>query len=221
MPAAWPPEREVSFLLIQADAASRHGLILALDHKQGEIMRNRLAVPVLTLAIATLAGCAGTIPVNYTPSNIVRYVGSAHVGDFSYQPAHPGKVATNQIQNTAIGKIFLPSSVSDLVRRATALELEKTGISIGAGDVQVSGDVLEFKADDLGYSVDWTYSVRYVITNRESGAELLNKIYEADPIRTGKFGVASDFSSSINDAILSGYSKFIGDPEARAILTGQ
>ena len=34
MPAAWPPEREVSFLLIQADAASRRGLIQALGRKE-------------------------------------------------------------------------------------------------------------------------------------------------------------------------------------------
>ena len=182
-------------------------------------MRKVAVLSVVALSIGTLAGCAGTIPVNYTPQNIVRYVGSAHIGAFTYQPAQEGKVANNQIQNTAIGKIFLPSNVSDLVMRATALELEKTGINIGAGDIQVSGDVLEFKAADLGYSVDWTYSVRYVITENSGGTQLLSKIYTADPIRTGKFGAAADFSSSINDAILSGYSKFIGDPEVRAILT--
>ena len=40
MPAAWPPEREVSFLLIQAEPASRVGLILVLA-----ALREFVAVP--------------------------------------------------------------------------------------------------------------------------------------------------------------------------------
>jgi len=172
------------------------------------------------LTALLITGCAGTIPVNsYTPQNFVRFGGEAVVGSFSYQPALDGKVAENQVQNTAIGKIFLPSKISDLARRATALELEKTGVILGSGNVEVSGNVIEFKADDLGYSVDWTYSVRYVITDKTSGNKIVDKIFTADPIKTGKFGIASDFSSSINDAILSGYNKFISDPEVKAALS--
>ena len=171
------------------------------------------------LTALLVTGCAGTIPVNsYTPQNFVRIDGEAKVGEFSYQPALEGKVADNQVQNTAIGKIFLPSKISDLVQRATALELEKTGIALGSGNIEVSGSVVEFKADDLGYSVDWTYSVRYMITDKTSGNTIVNKIFTAEPIKTGKFGLASDFSSSINDAILSGYNKFISDPDVKAAL---
>lgn len=172
------------------------------------------------LAALLLTGCAGTIPVNsYTPQNFVRFGGETTVGSFSYQPALDGKVADNQVQNTAIGKIFLPSKIGDIVQRATALELEKTGIILGSGNVEVSGSVVEFKADDLGYSVDWTYSVRYVITEKTSGNKLVDKTFTADPIKTGKFGAAADFSSSINDAILSGYNKFISDPDVKSALS--
>lgn len=170
--------------------------------------------------IVALSGCAGTIPVNYVPQNIVRYSGDTNVGQFTYAPSENGKVAENQLQNTAVGKIFLPSKISELVMRATALELEKTGIKISDSDISLSGEVIEFKADDLGYSVDWTYSIRYTITNA-SGAKVVDKVYAADPKKTGKFGLAADFSSSINDMILSGYSKFISDPEVRAALSAK
>lgn len=169
-----------------------------------------------------LGGCSGTIPVNYTPHNIVRYHGSVNMGEFTYAPATSGKVKANQVQNTAVGSIYLPTNIGDLVQRATALELEKTGFQLGASqDLVLSGNVLDFKADDLGYSVDWSYSVDYVITNSSTGSKLLDKTYAADPIKTGKFGQASDYSSSINELILSAYDKFIQDPQVRAILTGQ
>lgn len=183
-------------------------------------MRKLLLLTSTFLAGSILSGCAGTIPVSYTAQNITRYDGSAHVGTFSYAPADSGEVAVNQIANTAIGKIYIPSSVADLVQRATALELEKTGIQLGAGNLVVSGDVLEFKADDLGYSVDWSYRIRYVISNSANNTELHRAIYTADPVKTGKFGRASDYSSSVNDMILSAYNKFISDAKVRAILTG-
>jgi hypothetical protein len=119
------------------------------------------------IAALLLAGCAGTIPVNYSPQNFARYEGRADVGPFGYAPADTGKVKPNQIQSTAMGTILLTANIADLVQRATALELEKTGIRLGdSNPLMVSGEVLEFKADDLGYSVDWTYAVRYKISRK-------------------------------------------------------
>jgi hypothetical protein len=43
MPAAWPPEREVSFLLIQADAASRRGLIQSVSELKGDQWHGRIS----------------------------------------------------------------------------------------------------------------------------------------------------------------------------------
>lgn len=93
------------------------------------------------------------MPVTYTPQNIVLYQGKIDVGKFTYKPADQGKVEPNQIKNTAIGTLLIGANIADLVQRATALELEKTGILVNdTFPTQLTGDVLNFKADDLGYS---------------------------------------------------------------------
>ena len=52
MPAAWPPEREVSFLLIQTEAASRLGLIQALGHNRG-IMKKTILIAFVIASVST------------------------------------------------------------------------------------------------------------------------------------------------------------------------
>lgn len=175
---------------------------------------------ILGLIIVLLvSGCAGTIPVTYVPQNFVRYSGQTDVGTFSYEPSDKGKVQPNQIQNTAVGSVYIGANIADLVQRATALELEKTGFTIGQGHpIQVSGNVLEFKADDLGFSVIWTYSIRYKLTRKADSTVLLDKIYTADPKKTGKFNTAADYGPSVNEMILGGYDKFIRDEEVKRIF---
>lgn len=171
-------------------------------------------------AILFLYGCAGTLPVTYVPQNFARYHGNIDIGRFTYEPADQGLVKPNQIQNTALGQIYIGANVSDFVQRATAAELEKTGFNISdQNPIQLTGEVLEFKADDLGYSVDWSYSIRYILTRKNDSTVLLNKVYIAEPKKTGKFSrSASDYSPSVNEMVLSGYDKFIRDNEVRNIF---
>ena len=166
-----------------------------------------------------LVGCSTTLPVSsYTPQNYTRFAGSAEIDKFHYQPYEQGKVASNQMQSTALGQIFVSSDVADLAQRGTALELEKTGITLGNSNVKLSGTVKEFKMDDLGYSVDWTYIINYTITDKRTAATLLSKDYSADKKKTGKFGLPIDYANAANDMILSGYNKFITDPDVRKVL---
>lgn len=178
-----------------------------------------LKVGVAIIASVFLCGCAATIPVTYTAQNFERYQGRASIGTFTYVPADHGKVKPNQIQNTAAGDAFVTVNIAEYVQRSTALELEKTGFVLDdSNPLQVSGDVLEFKADDLGYSVTWTYSIRYKITRKSDSKILLDKVYVADPKKTGKFGLPSDYTSAVNEMILAGYDKFIRDEEVRKIF---
>ena len=203
--------------------------------------RSIKALVAIGLALGMTA-CSGTIPVNYTPQNFVRFGGSTDIGPFTYAPTKTAEViveptkalnpsgfngatqrrlsvAPNQIQNTAVGQIYLGVNVADLVQRATAQELERTGFKIDdRSPLRLSGEVLEFKADDLGYSVDWTYSVRYVIDQKSDGGVLLSDTYVADTKKTGKFGQPADYAPSINEMILSAYDKFIRDPRVQAIF---
>jgi hypothetical protein len=167
-----------------------------------------------------LSGCAGTIPVNYQPQNFIRCTGAVGIGEFEYQPYKVGTVGKpNQIQNTALGSIYIGSNVNDLVQRATALELEKTGVMINDQcTTYLEGNVLEFKAGDLGYSVQWYYSIKYKLKNIASGETYLDKVYTPGMRKTGKFGSPSDLAPVINEMILDGYTLFISDPEAKKIL---
>ena len=178
-----------------------------------------LNIGVAIIASVFLCGCAGTIPVSYTAQNFVRYQGRAAIGPFTYAPADQHKVQPNQIQNTAIGTVYIAANVADFVQRATALELEKTGFQLDdSNPLQVSGDVLKFKADDFGYSVEWTYSIRYKITRKSDSKILLDKVYTPEPKKTGKFGLPSDYTSSVNEVILAGYDKFIRDEDVKKIF---
>ncbi|WP_324681591.1 integrase [Bibersteinia trehalosi] len=168
---------------------------------------------------ALLAGCSTTLPVSsYTPQNHTRFTGEVNLGEFRYLPFEKGLVKSNQMQNTAVGQIFTSSNIADLAQRGTALELEKTGINLNNSNIQLSGIVKEFKMDDLGYSMDWSYIINYKITNLNTSAVLLDKDYVADARKTGKFGLPIDYANSANDMILSGYNKFITDPDVKIIL---
>lgn len=169
-----------------------------------------------------LSGCAVTLPTDtYTPQNFVRYQNqnAVDIGQFVYEPSQNGKVQPNQIQSTAVGTILITSNVSDMVRRITALELEKTGVALNdKSPILVSGNILEFKADDLGYSVDWTYSIRYKILNRDTNKELYSRVYMAPAKTSGKFGSPADLAPTVQEMVLGGYDLFIRDPEVRKIL---
>ncbi|MEF2144583.1 MAG: hypothetical protein V3573_03985 [Desulfovibrionaceae bacterium] len=176
---------------------------------------------IVCCLLALLSGCAGTLPVNsYEPQNITRCEGKALVGNFSYAPFDKGIVSRpNKIHNTALGSIYISVDVADFVKRATALELEKTGIALSEdAPYMVEGNIEEFDIDDLGYSVDWTYAITYAIRDRSTNQVAFQKTFRPAPLHSGKFGRPSDFSSTLSEIILSGYNLFIQDKGATELL---
>lgn len=178
-------------------------------------------IPLAAVLVISLflfgCGQSGTLSSSYSPQNLVRLEGRADMGEFSYTPFTEGKVKKpNQIKNTAIGSIYLPTDIADYVKRATGLELEKSGIVLEANaPIKIGGDVLEFKADDFGYSVDWSYSIKYRITSNESGKVIFEKTFTPPTKRTGKFGLPTDVADGI---VLSGYEMFVKDPAVQKIF---
>lgn len=160
-----------------------------------------------------LSACAATIPASYQSQSFIKIgSGAVSLGEFSYLPHKNGEVKSNQIKSSAIGTIYIATDISNFVRRATGLELERSGISIAEGSaMKVSAEIIEFKADDLGFSVDWTYSVHYTMTNTVSGETIIDKVYDAKPVKTGKFGLAADYSPSINELTLDALEQFMRD----------
>lgn len=107
---------------------------------------------------------------------------------------------------------MIASNVADFVRRATALELERSGLSVvPKARYSVTGDVESFLLDDLGYSVDWSYSIRYRLTDEPSGAPVIDKLYRTPKVTTGKFGMPADLSPSINQMVLNSLEQFLRD----------
>ena len=126
----------------------------------------RLFVPAAVLA---LAGCSSApIVLNYAPSSTMSVKGGETVGGFDYLPAANGKVKTNQIRNTAIGNFYLDKNVGDYFKQAFFTESRFVGINVSSGP-NVHGKINEFLIDDLGYSVDWTLAVSYVVDGAAGG----------------------------------------------------
>lgn len=127
-------------------------------------MNFRVIASVLTLGFA-LSGCAEKIPIDYSPSSTMTVNGTVKVGAFKYLPAITGKMKPNQIHNTAMGNVLLDKDVDTYFHNAVFTELRFVGIKVGAGDKTVSGEIKEFLIDDLGYSVDWTVDVHYMVSD--------------------------------------------------------
>ena len=171
-----------------------------------------------------LTGCAGTLPTNsYEPQNFIRTSGEIEVGKFKYLPFENGKTKKpNQIQNSAIGSIYISTNVADFVQRGTALELEKSGILLNANSpYRLEADIILLKAEDIGYSVNWEYSIKYKIVKKSDGTVTYERICTPSVKKTGKFGLAMDYAQTINEIILSGYDIFIRDEKAISYLQEQ
>jgi hypothetical protein len=160
-------------------------------------------VKVVVLVLA-LSGCSSTIPASYEAQAFVDIgEGDVAMGDFSYLPALSGSVKQNQLQNTAVGSIFIGEGVAEFVKRAAALEMERGGLNVGdRGEYNIIGEISEFLLNDLGYSVDWTYSVRYVFTETQSNLTVFDKTYRAPLVTTAKFGLHGDYTALINSTII-------------------
>lgn len=123
----------------------------------------------------------------------------------------PPQIAPNQIRNTAIGNILLEKDIKDFVRDATFAELRFIGVKVN-GDQQrriLTGDVQEFLVDDLGYSVDWTLRIAYVVTDKATQSPVYSQTKEIKR-RTNKF---ANFFTSLNDSIRLSTEALAKDPD--------
>ena len=76
----------------------------------------------------------------------------------------------------------------------------------------------EFKADDLGYSIHWTYAVEYSLMAKGSNQVLYKQAYQPAMKKTGKFGFVADIAPVIHELVLNGYDLFIKDVKVRQLL---
>ena len=135
-----------------------------------------------------VAGCTTTAPVDYSPTSTMTAKGAVQVDGFRYLPALDSKIKPNQLKNTAMGPILLDHNIDAFYRDAVFKELRFVGVNVSGGDLHLSGDIKTFLVDDLGFNVDWTIDVQYIVKKADG-----TTVYDSEKFtknRTAKFANA-------------------------------
>jgi len=156
-----------------------------------------------------LSGCATpNLTLNYAPSSTMTVEGEMNVGSFRYLPGENGKVKPNQIRNTAFGSVLFEKDINKYMETALFTESRFVGIKMKETGVNVSGEIIEFLIDDLGFSIDWTLEVRYLIEGCYNEVHTLEK-------KTEKFG---NVFGSLNEVIKLNIEKLFADKAFQACI---
>ena len=153
---------------------------------------------LLSVISLIIQGCATPkIPLTYSPSSVSTASGSVSVSGFRYLPAETGKVEPCQIRNTALGSLKFDQNIDVFFRDAVFKEMRFVGIKLDDKDRVLSGEIEDFLIDDLGYSVDWTLKVRYLVKDVQSG----NTLYESTKTTQRKTNKFANVFGSLNETI--------------------
>jgi len=113
-----------------------------------------------------LTSCSATLPIAYSPSNLVTGTGSVSVERFTYTAARKGTVAHNQPEKnpSGIGDIYLSDDIESLFTDAVRKELRFSGYKLAEEvPISISGTIDRFYYDWVGFS---TQSIDIVIDFR-------------------------------------------------------
>jgi uncharacterized lipoprotein len=160
------------------------------------------------VAVALLAGCAAPAAVNYAPSSVLSAKGAVSVSSFRYLPAEKKAVQPNQIRNTAMGDVKIDRDVKDFVRDAVFAELRFVGVTLNDPRRTLTGEIVDFLIDDLGYSIDWLLKIRYVVAGPSGGAAL----YEAEKTSQKKTAKFVNPFGALNETIKLNVEELLKDP---------
>jgi len=168
----------------------------------------------ISIAALFLGGCSTPpITLNYAPSSVLTASGNVSVQPFTYLPAQGGKIKPNQIRNTAMGSVLFEQNIDQLFKDAVFKELRFVGVKLDSTDVSLTGEVQEFLIDDLGYSVDWTLRVNYVVKGKD-GAVLYQSTKNVQR-RSNKF---VNIFGILNEVIKQNIEELIKDEEFKRVI---
>jgi hypothetical protein len=169
----------------------------------------RLTLPLLAAALL-LGGCATQpLPLNYAPSSVLTLEGRVNVVEFKYLPTlNNPKIKPTQIRNTALGNAIFEEPIDKIFKEAVFKELRFVGVKLDSVTLSLGGEIEEFLIDDLGYSVDWTLRVKYVVTDKESGKVLYESVKNTQR-KTNKF---ANVFAALNETIKLNIEDLIKDP---------
>lgn len=134
--------------------------------------------------------------------------GAVQVDSFRYLPAQDGKVKPNQLKNTALGPILLDHDIDAYYRDAVFKELRFVGVNVSASNLHLSGDIKEFLVDDLGFTVDWTVDVRYVVKTADGAT-----VYDSEKITRNNTAKFANAFQVLNSQIKDNVEDLLKDPD--------
>jgi hypothetical protein len=174
------------------------------------IPNREAAFGLLSIILLFLAGCSTPgITLNYSPSSVLTASGAVTVSDFKHLPAINGKVAPNEIRNTALGTPKFEQDISLFFRDAVFKELRFVGVKVDGKDRVLTGEIQDFLIDDLGFSADFLLKVHYVVKSTDS-QDLLYECEKVTQKKTAKFG--NPFGT-INEVVKLNIDELLKEPK--------
>ena len=162
------------------------------------------------VSIGFLAGCASPpLTLNYAAGSTMSVEGEMKVGDFRYIPGEGEKIKPNQIRNTALGSVVFEKNIDEYIETALFVESRFVGIKVGESPTEITGEINEFLIDDLGFKVDWTLDIRYVIAGCYDQAHVIEK-------QTEKF---VNVFGSLNEVMRLNIELLFADPAFKACIS--
>lgn len=161
--------------------------------------------------LAILTGCASQPPIilDYSPSSTVSVQGEIEVGNFNYLPGqNNSSVRANQIRSTALCKVLTDKSIDEYFESAIIIESNFSGLKVKESQNKLTGDVIEFLIDDLGYDIDWTMEVNYILTKADGNA-CYDKNHKIEK-QTAKF---TNTYGTLNEIVRLNIEKVFKDPD--------
>jgi uncharacterized lipoprotein len=172
-------------------------------------MKTKIALLTTTLTFL-FAGCATKpLTMNYSPSSIMSAEGEVEVSDFRYIPGEGEKVEPNQIRNTALGKIKFDKDIDQIIKESVFKELRFVGVTTKSEDTVLSGEIIEFLIGDLGYSIDWTLEIKYILKSKSTGDIIWESTKKTEK-NTNKFG---NVFGQLNEIIKTNIEELIKDED--------
>jgi len=156
-------------------------------------------------SLLLLTSCSTTtLPIIYTPSNLVTGTGLLFVESFYYSAAHKGTVAPNEPESnpSGIGTIYLSDSIETIFTNAVRKELRFSGYKLAKGTpISISGTIERFYYDWVGFSSQ-SIDITVIFRVRKNGKEIFLKTITSNKKAPKSSGYEIEaMKSAISDCI--------------------
>ena len=131
-------------------------------------------------------------------------------------PGDPGMLTLDVLAGLAQAEVVVHDDLVDpriLAMAPATAELRFVGVKVGSEGNVLTGEIQEFLIDDLGYSVDWTLRIRYVV--KDAAGQVLFDQVKTTERNTNKF---ANVFGALNETIKLNAEALLKDPAFAAAI---